>query len=50
MRLQPRTLTPAEEMRLFAGLAAQPFVAAGVAFVSVPILLLREPGVARQAK
>lgn len=36
---QARTLTPAEEMRLFAGFAIQPFLAAGVAVLGSPLLL-----------
>ena len=41
---QPRTLMPAEQMKLFAGLAVQPFLAAAVAFVSFPFVLLDRTG------
>ena len=44
MESRARTLTPADEMRLFAGLAVQPFVAAGVAFVGFPVFLLDRTG------
>ena len=37
---QPRTLTAAEEMRLAAGFVVQPFVAAVMAFVGFPLLML----------
>jgi hypothetical protein len=40
----PRTLTAAEEMRLFAGIAAQPPLAGIVAFVSFPVLELGRSG------
>lgn len=40
----PRTLTAAEEMRLCAGFAAQPFVGALIAFVTFPVLQLGRPG------
>lgn len=36
----PRRLTPKNEMRLFAGLVVQPFLAAAVAFVAFPFLLV----------
>jgi len=41
---QPRTLTSDEEKKLFAGLAVQPFLAAGLAFVSFPFILLERNG------
>jgi hypothetical protein len=44
LRLKPRTLTAAEEMRLFVGFVVQPFVAAGVAFFAFPFLLLGRDG------
>ena len=44
MTPRPRTLTPAQEMKLLGGLAVQPFLAAGVAFVSFPWLLLDRSG------
>jgi hypothetical protein len=44
LKRQPRTLTPAQELRLLAGLALQPFLAAGVAFVSFPLVLLDRTG------
>jgi hypothetical protein len=37
-------LRPADEVKLFAGLAVQPFLAAGVAFVSFPLVLLDRSG------
>lgn len=39
-----RRLTPADEMRLFAGLSVQPFLAAFVAFASFPYVLLDRAG------
>src|SRR5690349_12000668 len=44
MTRQPRTLTAAEEMRLFAGFATQPFVGALVAFIAFPVLEFGRPG------
>ena len=44
MRRQPRRLSPSEEMRLFAGLLVQPFLAAGLAFVIFPVLFLASDG------
>jgi hypothetical protein len=41
---QPRTLTSDEEMRLLAGFVVQPFLAAGVAFMIFPWLLLDRAG------
>jgi len=41
---QSRTLTPADELKLFVGLAVQPFLAAAVAFVSFPLVLLDRAG------
>ena len=41
---QPRALTVPEEMRLFAGLAIQPFLAAAVAFLSFPLLIWGRDG------
>src|SRR5687767_610169 len=38
MTAQPRTLSPAEEMRIFLGLLVQPFVAAGLGFVAYPLV------------
>jgi hypothetical protein len=35
-----RKLTPADEMRLFAGLAVQPFVAMGLTLVAYPLLVI----------
>jgi hypothetical protein len=39
-----RALSPAEEMRVLVAVAVQPFVAAAVAFVAFPILLLDRDG------
>jgi len=44
MHRLPRALESAEEMRVFAGLVVQPFLAAGLAFVSFPVLLLDRDG------
>ncbi len=44
MARQSRTLTRSEQLRLLAGLAAQPFLAAAVAFVFFPLLLVRRSG------
>jgi hypothetical protein len=40
MRRPYRTLTPSDERKLLAGLAVQPFLAAGVAFFAFPVFLL----------
>lgn len=40
MNRLPRTLNSAEEMRVLAGLLVQPFLAAGLAFIAFPLLLL----------
>jgi hypothetical protein len=40
----PRRLTSAEELKLLAGLAVQPVLAAVVAFVSFPVVLLDRAG------
>jgi hypothetical protein len=37
---RPRALSPAEEMRILAGCAMQPFLAGAVAFLSFPVLLV----------
>jgi hypothetical protein len=37
-RAQPRTLSGSEETRIFLGLMVQPFIAAGLAFVSSPLM------------
>ena len=39
-----RTLTSGDEMKLFAGFAVQPFLAAAVAFVTFPYVLLDQNG------
>ncbi len=39
-----RMLTPSEQLKLFAGLAVQPFLAAAVSFVLFPLLLLDRTG------
>ena len=44
MTSQSRTLTPADQLKLFVGLAVQPFLAAAVAFVSFPLVLLDRAG------
>ena len=41
---RPRALEPSEQMRLLAGLAIQPLLAGGLAFVSFPVLLLDRSG------
>ena len=38
--MHARSLSPKEEMRLFKGLAVQPFLAAAVAFLAFPVLLI----------
>jgi hypothetical protein len=38
------TLSPAEELRILGGLVVQPFVAAGLAYVMFPLLLLDRDG------
>ena len=40
MNRLPRTLSSAEEMRVFAGMVVQPFLAAGLAFIGFPLFLL----------
>ena len=44
MNRLPRRLSSAEEMRLLAGLFVQPFLAAGLAFIAFPLLLLDRDG------
>ena len=44
MNRLPRTLSPAEEMRVLAGLVVQPFLAAGLAFIAFPVFLLDSEG------
>jgi hypothetical protein len=44
MERQPLRLNPSEEMRLLAGLMAQPFVASGLGFLLFPLLLLDTDG------
>jgi hypothetical protein len=44
MKRPAPTLSPAEEMRVLGGLVVQPFVAAGLAFVTFPLLLLDREG------
>jgi hypothetical protein len=44
MKHPARTLSPAEEMRMLGGMVVQPFVAAGLAFVTFPLLLLDREG------
>ena len=44
MTTRRRALSPAEEMRVFWGIVVQPFVAGGLAFISVPALLLDRSG------
>jgi len=43
-RPPPRSLTSAEEFKLFSGLAVQPFLAALVALVSFPYVMLDRDG------
>ena len=38
MTPQPRTLSVSEEMRIFLGLLVQPFVAAGLTFITFPLM------------
>lgn len=44
VKREARTLTPAQELKLLAGLAVQPFLAAAVAFVSFPLVLIDRTG------
>jgi len=39
-----RTLTPSDEMRIFAGAVVQPLLAAALAFVSFPLIMLDRNG------
>jgi hypothetical protein len=44
MKQPPRSLSPSETMRLLAGLAIQPFLVSGLAFLTFPVLLLDRKG------